>query len=168
MQQNHLNANSDMNERNVINGTLASYLAWAADLVSPIRWFLLAALALVLADLKFGIDAARHRGEVIRKSRAVRRSINKIIDYICWILVATSFGQAFGTPFGIPVLPAIVLLVVYGCEINSCFNNYFEAHGSRLRINIFKWFKGKSDIIAPDEGDDKPDDTPRPPHETTP
>lgn len=156
-----------MNERNVINGTLASYLAWAADFVSPIRWFLLAALALVLADLKFGIDAARHRGEVIRKSRAVRRSINKVIDYLCWILVATSFGQAFGTPFGIPVLPAIVLLVVYGCEINSCFNNYFEAHGSRLRINIFKWFKSKSDIIVPDEPTGKQGGDEEPPPDTT-
>lgn len=156
-----------MNERNVINGTLASYLAWAADMVSPIRWFLLAALALVLADLKFGIDAARHRGEVIRKSRAVRRSINKVIDYLCWILVATSFGQAFGTPFGIPVLPAVVLLVVYGCEINSCFNNYFEAHGSRLRINIFKWFKSKSDIIVPDEPTGKQGGDEEPPPDTT-
>ena len=156
-----------MNERNVINGTLASYLAWAADFVSPIRWFLLAALALVLADLKFGIDAARHRGEVIRKSRAVRRSINKVIDYLCWILVATSFGQAFGTPFGIPVLPAIVLLVVYGCEINSCFNNYFEAHSSRMRINIFKWFKSKSDIIVPDEPTGKQGGDEEPPPDTT-
>lgn len=156
-----------MNERNVINGTLASYLAWAADFVSPIRWFLLAALALMLADLKFGIDAARHRGEVIRKSRAVRRSINKVIDYLCWILVATSFGQAFGTPFGIPVLPAVVLLVVYGCEINSCFNNYFEAHGSRLRINIFKWFKSKSDIIVPDEPTGKQGGEEEPPPDTT-
>ena len=156
-----------MNERNVINGTLASYLAWAADFVSPIRWFLLAALALVLADLKFGIDAARHRGEIIRKSRAVRRSINKVIDYICWILVATSFGQAFGTPFGIPVLPAIVLLVVYGCEINSCFNNYFEAHGSRMRINIFKWFKSKNDIIVPDEPTGKQQSDEEPPTDTT-
>ena len=156
-----------MNERNVINGTLASYLAWAADFVSPIRWFLLAALALVLADLKFGIDAARHRGEVIRKSRAVRRSINKVIDYLCWILVATSFGQAFGTPFGIPVLPAVVLLVVYGCEINSCFNNYFEAHGSRMRINIFKWFKRKNDIIVPDEPTGKQGGDEEPPPDTT-
>ena len=108
-----------MNERNVINGTLASYLAWAADFFSPIRWFLLAALALVLADLKFGIDAARYRGEVIRKSRAVRRSINKVIDYICWILVATSFGQAFGTstssaPFSIKILALSGTLSVSG------------------------------------------------------
>lgn len=125
--------------------------------ISPIRWFLLAAFALVLADLKFGIEAARHKGETIRKSRAIRRSANKIIDYLCWILVATSFGEAFGTPFGIPILPALVLLVVYGCEINSCFNNYFEARGSKLRINIFKWLKNKSDIMVP--SDDENDTT---------
>ena len=105
----------------------------------------------------FGIEAARHRGETIRKSRAIRRSANKIIDYLCWILVATSFGEAFGTPFGIPILPALVLLVVYGCEINSCFNNYFEARGSKLRINIFKWLKNKSDIMVP--SDDENDTT---------
>ena len=105
-----------MDERNLINGSLVSYLSWAADFISPIRWFLLAAFALVLADLKFGIEAARHRGETIRKSRAIRRSANKIIDYLCWILVATSFGEAFGTPFGIPILPALVLLVVYGFQ----------------------------------------------------
>ena len=137
-----------MDERNLINGSLVSYLSWAADFISPIRWFLLAAFALVLADLKFGIEAARHRGETIRKSRAIRRSANKIIDYLCWILVAT---------FGIPILPALVLLVVYGCEINSCFNNYFEARGSKLRINIFKWLKNKSDIMVP--SDDENDTT---------
>ena len=136
---------------NAISSTARSYLSWAADFISPIRWFLLAAFALVLADLKFGIEAARHRGETIRKSRAIRRSANKIIDYLCWILVATSFGEAFGTPFGIPILPALVLLVVYGCEINSCFNNYFEARGSKLRINIFKWLKNKSDIMLPSD-----------------
>lgn len=57
-----------MDERNLINGSLVSYLSWAADFISPIRWFLLAAFALVLADLKFGIEAARHRGETIRKA----------------------------------------------------------------------------------------------------
>ena len=56
-----------------------------------------------------------------------------------------------GAPFGIPILPALVLLVVYGCEINSCFNNYFEARGSKLRINIFKWLKNKSDIMLPSD-----------------
>lgn len=31
-----------MDERNLINGSLVSYLSWAADFISPIRWFLLA------------------------------------------------------------------------------------------------------------------------------
>ena len=61
----------------------------------------------------------------------------------------------FGEPFGLPILPALVLLVVYGCEINSCFNNYFEARGSKLRINIFKLFKDKSgDVIEPENRDE--------------
>ena len=125
-----------MQERNVISGMLASWLTSFIEFVEPVKWF---------------IEASKKRGETIRRSRAIRRTVNKMIDYICWILVATSFGAAFGQPFGIPILPAIVLFVIYGCEINSCFNNYFEAHGKKLRINVFKWARSKSDIIEPEE-----------------
>ena len=69
-----------MDERNLINGSLVSYLSWAADFISPIRWFLLAAFALVLADLKFGIEAARHKGETIRKSRAKQNHRLSLLD----------------------------------------------------------------------------------------
>lgn len=139
-----------MQERNVISGMLASWLTSFIEFVEPVKWFIVAALCLIIADFKFGIEASKKRGETIRKSRAIRRTVNKMIDYICWILVATSFGAAFGQPFGIPILPAVVLFVIYGCEINSCFNNYFESRGSKFRINIFKWFKNKSDIIEPE------------------
>ena len=110
---------------------------------------------MIIADAKFGIEAAKRRGEHIRRSRAIRRTVNKLIDYICWILVASSVGAAFGQPFGIPIIPAIVLFVIYGCEINSCFNNYFEARGTKLRINIFKWIKSKAPIIEPEENTGK-------------
>lgn len=140
-----------MQERNVLSGMLASWLTSFIEIVEPVKWFLLAALCLIIADAKFGIEAAKRRGEHIRRSRAIRRTVNKLIDYICWILVASSIGAAFGQPFGIPILPAIVLFVIYGCEINSCFNNYFEARGTKLRINIFKWIKSKAPIIEPEE-----------------
>ena len=133
---------------------LATWLTAFVEAVEPVKWFLLAALCLIIADAKFGVEASRNRGEKIRKSRAIRRTINKMIDYICWIMVASSVGAAFGTPFGIPILPAIVLFVIYGCEINSCFNNYFEARGSKFRINIFKWIKGKVPVIEPEEKND--------------
>ena len=142
---------TSMQERNVLSGMLASWLTSFIEIVEPVKWFLLAALCLIIADAKFGIEAAKKRGEHIRRSRAIRRTVNKLIDYICWILVASSVGAAFGQPLGIPILPAIVLFVIYGCEINSCFNNYFEARGSKFRINIFKWIKTKPPILEPEE-----------------
>ena len=121
------------------------------DFIEPLKWFLLLGLILIFADLKFGIAAAKKRGEKIRISRAGRRTINKIVDYLCWILVAGAMGKAFGIPFNIPILPAIILLVVCGLEINSVFMNYFEARGKKAKVNIFKYFAKKSDIIDVEE-----------------
>ncbi|MCD8167622.1 MAG: hypothetical protein LUE93_16955 [Bacteroides sp.] len=108
-------------------------------------------IILVLADLRFGIEAARKRKEEIRLSRAVRRTINKIIDYLCWIFVAGAIGMTFGAPFDLPLLPVLVMLVVYGIEINSCFANYFESQGKKVRVNIFKFFSKRTEIIEIEE-----------------
>lgn len=136
-----------MDERNIINGMLAVVLSEFIDFLYPLRFFLLAALVLVLVDLRFGVEAAKSRKEKIRKSRAGRRTINKMVDYLCWILLAGALDKAFGIPFDLPLLPALVLLIVYGLEINSCYSNYFEAHGKKVKVNIFKWFAKKIDII---------------------
>ena len=75
----------------------------------------------------------------------MRRMINKFVDYICWITLAGVIGNTFGTVLGIPILSAIILLVVYGIEITSCFNNYFEFKGINKKINIWKLF-GKKEL----------------------
>lgn len=136
-----------MDERNVIGGFVMAIMSNLFDFMEPLKWFLLLGFILIMVDLRFGIMAAKTRGEVVRPSRAIRRTANKIIDYLCWILVAGAMGKAFGIPFDVPVLPSIVLLVVYGCEINSCYGNFFEAHGKKIKINIFKLFAKKVDII---------------------
>ena len=64
-------------------------------------------------------------------------------------------GATFGVSFGITTLPALVMLVVYGIEINSCFANYFEAKGKKIKVNIFKFFAKKSDIIEVEEEETK-------------
>lgn len=140
-----------MNERNVIQGSIAVFLSQIADVFYPLRWVMLAAVILILVDLRFGIAAARRRGDKIRLSRAVRRTVNKATDYLCWILLSGTAGQAFGEPFGIPLLSLLMLLVIFGCEINSCYSNYFEAHGKKVRINIFSLFAKKTDIIEPEQ-----------------
>lgn len=136
-----------MGERNTIGALMATLMSGFMDFIEPLKWFMLLALILIIADLRFGISAAKKRGEQIRFSRAGRRTINKTVDYLCWILLAGAIGKAFGIPFDIPILPASVLLVIYGFEINSCYGNYFEAHGKKVKINIFKYFSKKADII---------------------
>ncbi|MFR3329695.1 MAG: phage holin family protein [Odoribacter splanchnicus] len=140
-----------MSERNTLSAMVTVFMSSFMDFIEPLKWFLLLGLILIFADLKFGIAAAKKRGEKIRISRAGRRTINKIVDYLCWILVAGAMGKAFGIPFNIPILPAIILLVVCGLEINSVFMNYFEARGKKVKVNIFKYFAKKSDIIDVEE-----------------
>lgn len=135
-----------MQERNITSFGVTTLLI---DFFEPLRWVMLLALVIVIVDLRFGIRAARVRGEAIRTSRAVRRTINKVVDYVCWILLAGVLGEAFGNPFDVPLLPLIVLLVVFGCEINSCFSNYFESRGRKMKVNIFKLFRSKVEILEP-------------------
>lgn len=132
-----------MEERSVANGIIATILSVVTDFCFPLRWFFLAALILIIADLRFGIRASRKRGEEIRFSRAIRRSTNKVVDYLCWIMLAGTIGQAFGGDLGIKIMPSLILVVIYGIEINSCFSNYFEAHGKKIRFNIFDMIKNK-------------------------
>ena len=107
--------------------------------------FLILAVVLIVADTRFGVEASIKRGEAFRPSRMMRRAINKLVDYICWITLAGVVGNAFGTILGIPILSALILLVVYGIELTSCFNNYFEFKGINKKINIWKLF-GKKEL----------------------
>lgn len=118
------------------------------------KWPFLLAIVLIIADLKFGTDKAKVRKEEIRTSRAVRRTVNKLCDYVLWVTVAYSFGKAFGEPFGIPLLPLIAIVIVYGVEINSCYKNYFEAKGRNIKVNVLDLFKSKTDIFEIKEDDE--------------
>ena len=103
-----------------------------------IVWFLLLAVILILGDLRFGIAAARKRGEHIRPSRAVRRSLNKLVDYICWLSIATVVGINFGSVFGLPLLSVVIMAVVCVIELSSIIDNYFEYKGIKKKINVIK------------------------------
>lgn len=119
---------------------LCDFFVWA-------KWLLMLSLVLSVADLVFGVKAAKRRKETIRKSRALKRTMNKICSYLLWIIVAYFFGKAFGLPFGIDLLPLTMLLIIYGIEIESIYSNYFEYKGIKAKINILKFFSKKTSII---------------------
>lgn len=145
-----------MQERNIINGVMASAIMPLLTFYENLMPYILLAIALIIVDSRFGIKASRKRGETIRPSRKWRRAINKLVDYVCWVTLAGVFGQAYGSVLDIPALAALMLLVVYGIELTSIFNNYFEYKGMRMKINVFKLFR-RPDIeqCIEDVGDDK-------------
>ena len=129
-----------MQDRNVIAGATAAVISPLVDFYSKLLPFLILAIALIAIDSRFGIMASRKRGEVIRASRAVRRAINKLVDYICWITLAGMIGQTFGAAFHIPLLSIIVLCIVYAIELTSISNNYFFYKGINKNFNGWKFF----------------------------
>ncbi len=148
-----------MQERNIIGSATSVALTPFVDFYQALAPYIILAIVLIIADSRFGVEAAMKRGETIRQSRKWRRAINKLVDYICWISLAGVFSNAYSSILGIPALSGVVLLVVYAIEITSCFNNYFEFKGIKMRLSlatIFNtWFKrvSKSDaeIVEKDE-----------------
>lgn len=145
-----------MQERNVVGGATAAVVSPLVEFYHQLIPFIVLAIVLIIADTKFGCEAAVKRGETIRISRMWRRAINKLVDYICWVTLAGMFGQAFGEFLGIPTLAIAIILVVYAIELTSCFNNYFEFRGIKKKINLFNLF-GKDKIlnVLEDKDDDK-------------
>lgn len=129
-----------MQERNVIAGVLASIFSPFVDGWEQLMVWLIVSTVLIFADLRFGLSAALKRGERVRGSRAIRRTINKFVDYLCWISIAWVLGGSFGKIFGVPTLAAIVMLIVCTIELSSIFDNYFEYRGVKKRFNLWKFF----------------------------
>lgn len=128
---------------NVFCALFAVLGAAIVDFYAHLSGWLLLAAGLILLDLRFGIKAARIRGEEIRFSRAWRRTINKSVDYLGWVTVAEMLSRTFGVTLGEPVVSKGVLMVVYLIELSSCFNNYFEYKGLPWRIAPLDWIKKK-------------------------
>ena len=110
-------------------------------------------LMLIILDLFFGIRAAKHRGEVVRASTAIRRSMTKTFSYICWIILATTLAISFGKEF----LEWGTLGLVYANEFLSIIGNYLETKGVQFSIvGVYKWLikllTGKAGLEAdPDD-----------------
>ena len=148
-----------MQERNVIGASTAAVISPLVDFYLNLAPFLMLALVLIIVDSRFGVLAAKKRGETIRPSRKWRRAINKLVDYICWITLAGMIGRTFGSAFHIPIMSTIVLVIVYGIELSSIINNYFEYKGIQKVFNIWKLFgKFSKTEIVNDAIEDKKND----------
>jgi hypothetical protein len=108
-----------------------SFIGEMQAMIYDVRWLLLLCIVLIVTDLKFGIENSHAHGEVIRSSRAMRRTINKFIDYLCWLMFSAVFAEAFAVPFGIDKMVVTVCVMLFACfnEIDSIMQNYHAARG---------------------------------------
>jgi len=136
-------------------GVATTAVIFLQEAVTNMIPFLIIAVILILVDLYFGIKAAKKRGEKIRPSRALRRTVGKTVEYVCWVILASTLSIAFGTQ----LIEWIVLGIVMGNELLSILTNYFEIHGYKIQgLNIFKIVGDKAGIDTSDVTLEKVDD----------
>lgn len=136
-----------MNEtNNVLSATMAALGLVITDFYGHLAPWLLLGTVLVFVDLRFGLLAAKTRKEKIRPSRALRRTLNKMVDYLCWVTLAEVCTRTFEVSMGAPVVSMAMLFIIYGIELNSCVNNYLEYKGIKKTWNFFR-LVGKENLL---------------------
>jgi hypothetical protein len=116
-------------------GTSVVMTAFLYEVIADMLPFLIVAVIVILVDLIFGIRAAQHRKEEVRYSRAFRRTVSKMFEYVCWVTLSSSLAVAFK----FPTLEWIILGAVILNEVVSIASNWCEVHGIRIKgLNLPK------------------------------
>ena len=116
-------------------GASAVFIAFFQDTLQIMIPYLIVTFAIVVLDCIYGIKASIKRGEHIRPARAIRRTVSKLFEYICWIIVAATLSLA--VKWG--PLQYIILSIPIGIELLSIMQNFLFIKGKRIQgLNIFK------------------------------
>lgn len=114
----------------------------ALDVLYDLRWMLILIAVLIVADFWYGLSESLQKKEHFRFSRAGRRTCNKFMDYIGYLLLGTFFGLGIFEPLGIAnhVTTAAVGLG-FGCiwEVDSIVGHICSLHGVTNKLSIKKF-----------------------------
>lgn len=140
MINNTLDSVTETTSQSLFKTSLIGLFGECTQILYDLRWMILLAIILILSDLWFGISASRVQGITIRKSRAGRRTLNKLVDYICYILLGAVIGKAIGEPYGVdPMVVSITVMILCYCfEVDSIYGHICEIHGIKKQYSIWK------------------------------
>ena len=113
--------------KTLVGATLIHYIE---DLLMIALQYIMPTILAIIADLWWGLQAAKCRNERRTPTKAIRRTVNKFIGYSCWIL----FSASIGITYHYPILPAIMMSIVFVLEGSSCLNNILEKRGKKISI----------------------------------
>jgi len=129
--------------------TLVGIAAELGTLLYDARWLIAIVAVCLAADFRFGWGESSKRHEAAVKagdtvladkykwhtSRAVRRTMNKLMDYIAWIVVGISLGKGVLDPLGVDYRlggVAATAIIACLCELPSAFGHFFYLHGVKI------------------------------------
>ena len=70
----------------------------AVSTLYDLRWMIVFIFVLIASDFWFGVSEARMKKQTFRLSRAGRRTCNKLVDYITYLILGAILGRAIFEP----------------------------------------------------------------------
>lgn len=109
-------------------------------------WWFVPCLAVIFADLLTAKNLAKKNEVKWRWTTAARRTVNKIICYLCWIIFCVSLNHQYDTK----LITFVGMAFVFAVEGSSFVNNRLSALGLQLNfqnlLNVFGRRGGIEDL----------------------
>ena len=135
--------------------TIGLFDAELAGYVFDLRWLLGLLVVFMLADFWWGSRESKMKGEEWRFSRAGRRTCNKFVDYVTYIVVGAFIAHAIGMRIGFlsNAQAGAAAGMVLGClfELDSVVKHIFSIHG--IKFSFRKLLISLVKLKSPDWGD---------------
>ena len=132
----------------IVEGTASAILlSFVQNTFYSLIPYMIVIVATVTLDLYEGVRASKKRGEEVRVSRAIRRTVSKLFEYCCWIVFAGSLMTATGSSW----LFYVVLVIPFVTELYSIITNHLFARGKKITgLNLWKILGGKIGVDLDD------------------
>lgn len=120
----------------LVVGAFLGFLESVRDFLIPIKPLMLFCALCIITDLVFGIAESYKKGIKVRSSRAMRRTLVKGGEYLCFCLLAGSIQMMItDAHLTFPLFSLIVGSCICCYEISSIINHWLVLH-DRKEINF--------------------------------
>lgn len=118
----------------ITTGFLSQYLYQTYVAVLP---WLFPCIPLIVLVCKYGRAKAKLNGEEVTWGKTIKMAINKVFNYICWIMIACTLSLAFQKNS----ITFVIMAIVYGLEVLKLILRYVQSIGyevdERTALAIF-------------------------------
>lgn len=122
------------------DNVLHSFIMEYASILFELRWLIVLGVVLVISDFWFGTSESKRKKKKIRRSTAFRRTMNKMMDYFCYITLGSLIGKVLGEyySFDPTMISVSIIILCYAFEIDSIYGHICALHGIKKHYSIWK------------------------------